>query len=74
MSNKMRVLSGIKGTKDSCYARADDGENDDNVKPIGSDEGDKPVTDDDVEKADETSESEPTSSKSKHFDTDGPLI
>jgi len=74
MSNKMRVLAGIKGTKDSCYARADDGENDDNVKPIGSDEGDKPVTDDDVEKADETSESEPTSSKSKHFDTDGPLI
>ena len=70
MSNKMRILAGIKGDAESCYSRADDGENDANVQPLGPEEESKPPADDDDDEGDKKDEkSEPSSTKT-HFDTE----
>lgn len=71
MSNKMRILAGIKGDENSCYSRADDGDDDANVQPLGSEEESKPAADgddDEADKKDEVSEAEKPSKG--HFDTE----
>ena len=75
MSNKMRILAGIKGDENSCHSRADDGDDDANVQPLGSEEESKPAADgddDEADKKDEVSEAEKPSKG--HFDTDTELI
>lgn len=70
MSNKMRILSGIEGTEDSCYARDDDGENDSKVEPIAFESETQDQEGTEMEdKSDETSKAEDTEKKG-HFDTD----
>jgi len=55
----MRILSGIEGTEDSCYARDDDGENDSKVEPVAFESETQDQEGTEMEdKSDETSKAE----------------